>query len=81
MIINPVVVDMDVGSNLAIEMEVNATFPISPIDLQEKSVTPDEDTIYVIPDEGYGGLSRVIVAPIPDNYGRIIRTGANIKVY
>jgi surface protein len=46
---------------------VEGTFKGSPI-LQEKEVVPNEETQNVIPDDGYNGLSRVIVEPIPSDY-------------
>lgn len=36
--------------------------------LQEKTTTPNKTPQTIIPDEGYDGLSKVFVNPIPDNY-------------
>lgn len=46
---------------------VEGTFKGSPI-LQEKEVVPNKETQNVIPDDGYNGLSKVIVEPIPSDY-------------
>ena len=91
MILTPVVVDMDVGNTQTvpmdvgnghlIPMDVSGVFPISPTTLQEKTVTPDESAIEVVPDAGWVGLSKVTVAPIPENYGRIVWNGEYILVY
>lgn len=48
--------------------------------MQEKSATPSNSRQSVIPDEGYAGLSRVIVEPIPSNYGKITYDGSKIIV-
>ena len=46
---------------------VEGTFKGSPI-LQEKTITPSDKQQNVIPDDGYNGLSKVIVEPIPSDY-------------
>lgn len=48
--------------------------------MQEKSTTPSNSRQSIIPDEGYTGLSRVIIEPIPSNYGKITYDGSKIIV-
>ncbi len=48
--------------------------------LEEKEVTPSGDVQIVIPSSMYDGISKVIVAPIPQNYGLISYDGTKIVV-
>lgn len=50
----------------------NAIIYIDPL-TQEKSVEPSKSKQIIIPDDGFNGLSKVVVNKIPDNY--IIPTG------
>lgn len=50
------------------------------IDLQEKTVTPTQNTQVVLPDTGKDGLSKVTVNPIPSNYGLITWDGSVLTV-
>ena len=55
--------DIDVGNYKTAKVDVH----IPPI-LQDKNVTPTKEIQDVIFDEGYEGLSKVTVNPIPDEY-------------
>lgn len=56
-----------------------AAIPSGTILLQEKTVTPTENTQTIVYDSGYSGLSQVTVNPIPSSY--IVPTGSqNITV-
>lgn len=50
------------------------------IKTQTKTVTPTAETQEVYADDGYAGLSKVTVNPIPSNYGRVIYNGNLIIV-
>lgn len=50
------------------------------IKTQTKTVTPTNETQEVYADDGYAGLSKVTVNPIPQNYGRVIYNGNLIIV-
>ena len=45
------------------------------INLQQKTVIPQDEEQQIVADEGYFGLLRVTVGAIPNNYGRIIYNG------
>lgn len=47
---------------------------------QEKTVIPADEEQIITPDAGYDGLSRVVVAPIPSNYGKITWNGAYLLI-
>lgn len=49
-----------------IEMEQVAKEVAPP--MQEKEVIPTEEQQIVLPEENFGGLSKVIVQPIPSEY-------------
>ena len=92
MIINPVVVDMDVGTPQIVPMTVSSDPVINmgfseainvivrPIDLQDKSVTPSAETQYVTFDAPHTGLGTVTVNPIPSNYGLVTWNGSVLTV-
>lgn len=48
--------------------------------LQDKTVTPSEETQTVHADFGYDGLRNVTVNPIPSNYGLITWDGNTLTV-
>ena len=48
--------------------------------MQTKSVIPTESEQILVPDPGYRGFSRVTVAAIPENYGRISYDGMTLRV-
>lgn len=93
MIVNPIVVDMDVGTPTQVPMSVESTQAtvgmgfnetinviIRPINLEDKSITPSDDTQIVTFDEGYQGLRQVTIDPIPSNYGKIGWDGSILTV-
>ena len=94
MIVNPIVVDMDVGTPTQVPMSVDSTNTtvgmgfnetinviIRPINLQEKTATPSDETQVITYDVGeYQGLSKVTIDPIPSNYGKITWDGAILTV-
>lgn len=81
MIPNPIVVDVDVGNNNpAIPISLGTAIVVTS-ELQEKSAVPSEETQVILPDQGFDGMSKITIAPIPQNYGRLVRVGANLKVY
>ncbi len=47
---------------------------------QEKSVVPSDQEQVITADGGYAALSKVTVAAIPSNYGRISFNGYELKV-
>ena len=83
MIVNPVVVDMDVGSSsttVGMSMSEAINVIIRPIELQDKSVTPTQETQYVTYDEPFTGLGVVTVNPIPSNYGLVTWNGRALTI-
>lgn len=92
MITNPIVVDMDVGTPQVVPMTISGREPIpmgfseainvivAPTELEDKTVTPSEETISVTYDYGYGGLRTVTVNPIPSNYGKITWDGVTLMI-
>lgn len=48
--------------------------------LQSKVVEPTQEEQTVVADSGFGGLSSVIVKPIPQNYGLITWDGSTLTV-
>lgn len=48
--------------------------------LQDKSVTPTDETQVVRADFGYDGLNTVTVDPIPSNYGLITWDGTTLTI-
>lgn len=93
MIVNPIVVDMDVGTPTQIPMSVESTQTsvgmsysdainviIRPINLQEKTATPSDEMQVVTFDLEYQGLSKVTIDPIPSNYGKIGWNGSVLTV-
>ena len=85
MIVNPVVVDMDVGIPQPVTIDMDFSDAINvivrPVDLQDKTVTPSEETQYVTYDSPrYAGLGTVTVNPIPSNYGKITWNGVTLTI-
>lgn len=93
MIVNPIVIDMDVGTPTQVPMSIessNTTIGmgysdainviIRPINLQEKTATPSDETQVVTFDLEYQGLSKVTINPIPSNYGLITWNGSVLTV-
>lgn len=93
MIVNPIVIDMDVGTPTQVPMSIensNTTIGmgysdainviIRPINLQEKTATPTTETQIITFDTEYQGLSRVTVDPIPSNYGLIEWIDGHLRV-
>lgn len=93
MIVNPIVVDMDVGTPTQVPMSIERTQTtvgmgysdainviIRPINLQEKTATPSDETQVVTFDLEYQGLSKVTIDPIPSNYGKIGWDGSILTV-
>ena len=80
MIVNPIVIDMDVGTPTQIPMSVESTQTTIGMGfdeainvvvrgrVQEKEVTPTEEVQSVLPDEDYDALSKVTVDAIPSDY-------------
>lgn len=48
--------------------------------LQQKTVTPTSQEQVIEPDDGYDGLSQVVVNPIPSNYGLVTYNGSNLRI-
>lgn len=48
--------------------------------LQEKNAIPSAEEQTITADDGFGGLSSVTIAPIPNNYGLITWDGATLTV-
>lgn len=49
--------------------------------MQKKEIVPTEQTQTIHADSGFTGLSEVVIAPIPQNYGRITyETGGIITI-
>ena len=93
MIVNPIVVDMDVGTPTQVPMSIensNTTVGmgysdainviVRPINLQEKTATPSDETQVITFDLEYQGLSKVTIDPIPSNYGKIGWNGSVLTV-
>ena len=58
----------NIASSSSLSGSLNkATEYIDPI-TQEKAATPTKEQQVIVPDDGYTGLSKVTVEPIPDNY-------------
>ena len=65
------VIDLDIGS-----FQYVAIPPI----LEERTATPSAETQILTPSEGVQGFSKVIVNPIPSNWGRISWSGRGIRI-
>ena len=48
--------------------------------LEEREVIPSDENQIIIPNAGYAGMNKVIVKPIPSNYGKITYDGSKIIV-
>lgn len=48
--------------------------------LQDKEVIPSAEEQTITADAGFGGLSSVTIAPIPNNYGLVTWNGIYLKV-
>lgn len=48
--------------------------------LEEWEVIPSDENQIIIPNAGYAGMNKVIVKPIPSNYGKITYDGSKIIV-
>ena len=66
-------------SGMYLEDDVTLT-DVSTASLQDKTVTPTQNTQTVTADAGYGGLGTVTVNPIPSNYGLITWDGSALTV-
>lgn len=92
MIVNPVTVDMDVGTPTIVPMTISGdnsihmgwsdaiNVYIRPVDLQDKSVTPTQETQIVVCDPEYTGLGTVTVNPIPNCYGLVTWNGNALTI-
>lgn len=47
---------------------------------QEKTAIPTQEQQIILPDSGYGALSKVTVEPIPHNYGLVTFNGGYITI-
>ena len=48
--------------------------------MQRKEIVPTEETQTIHADSGFTGLSEVVIAPIPQNYGKITYDGGIITI-
>ena len=48
--------------------------------LQDKTIVPGAEEQIITADVGFGGLSSVTIAPIPNNYGLVTWNGIYLKV-
>lgn len=48
--------------------------------LQEKNAIPSMEEQTITADEGFGGLSSVTIAPIPNNYGLVTWNGVTLTI-
>ena len=48
--------------------------------MQTKEVEPTDEPQVIVPDDGFVGISRVVVDAIPSNYGKIVWNGSYITV-
>lgn len=60
--------------------EIDAAVNIVDGRFQEVTVTPSGDAQIIEPDSGYTAFTRVLVNPIPQNWGLITWDGVGIRV-
>ena len=63
-----------------IDVRFNATRIQDLTEKQEKTVIPTQEQQIILPDSGYGALSKVTVEPIPHNYGLVTFNGGYITI-
>lgn len=79
---SPILIDIDIGENHALEMGFAEPIVVrsDPISLQDKTVTPADNSFEVRADDGYTALGVVTVNAIPSNYGKITWNGSVLTV-
>ena len=76
-----VVINMELHGKLSpASAGLNGMLSNAPIVLQEKSAIPSMEEQTITADDGFGGLSSVTIAPIPNNYGLITWNGSTLTV-
>lgn len=89
---NPIMIPMTIASD-QVEYSMRISQSTAALDLkvetainyvrgrtQERTATPTDDLQEILPQEGFDALSKVIVNPIPSNYGKITWNGQYILV-
>ena len=59
---------------------LNGKMSVGYVLLQDKSATPSAEEQTITADEGFGGLSSVTIAPIPNNYGLVTWNGVTLTI-
>jgi len=69
-----------IGKLSATGENLHGVLSLPGISSQAKTVVPSDEAQEVVPDTGYSALSKVIVAPVPSNYGKITWNGVFILI-